>query len=962
MTSSDVLTVSAGPFYEAGCLDVTRITDEDDNVRIEFKNRQGVLVLSRKINKTTNQSYDTYYVYDGFGNLRAVLPPTLSSQIATTGNIDNSLLKKYAYMYWYDVYNRMSAKKLPGVAVVYYAYDGADRIIFSQDGNQRSKNICSFYVYDVFGRECLRGECKKNLDNSGSANISDYSRCYYNGSEDYFGYQVSGISLTSPKILIANFYDNYSFIENSSLNFHSSGYGSPHLFPQGQLTGQIVAKLDGEIPLNYLYSACYYDERNRIIQRCATNVFGKVDVESTKYNFSNQPINIKKEHIDNKGLSHVEFYTYEYDHVGRQTKVMHKYGTSGDVVVIAANTYDELGRLKETKANENSYLKTTYNYNVRSWLTNISNSRFGESLSYNNISSGTKSYNGNISSVYWWTQSSALKNGYVFQYDGLSRLISAKSTFNSAATTNYYNVSVSYDMQGNIMSLIRRGKQDDGTYGEIDHLIYTYNGNQVTHISDSATDPTYNDCFNFVSTMNLVADEYKYDANGNLTKDFNKNISSIEYNCLNLPSKINMKSSSLIDKGTSSIECHYSALGEKLCVVDKKKELLVNPVRSILKGVSLPKDNFIQDSLLIFHPSDSLIVPGGRIVDSRVTYSYCGNYFYEGDSLARVSFDGGYISFTSSGIPKYHFYIKDHLGSVRAVLDANGSVEQYTHYYPFGCIIADKSTNQGLQPYKYNGKELERLYAVNLYDYGARWYDAAMLRWTSVDPLCEQYYETSPYAYCLNNPVKFVDYDGCLTHEYDTNGKLLSNLGGNAIDFIHQYNGDVKIVNTSNGYTNTITRGSRFIKDYQHRSVSTSWLDITKEFLMEKGPKNSLFSDFKGEKKGVFASLTSSNSVYGKALRNDYNSNHDLKRNFVPIKTNKANPYTAIGDIWGQMIGEAALSWYDLGDTILYLLIDSKSNTSLFYHLPFIRNREREENGFGFGNTNQTYIWTEEKK
>ena len=233
-----------------------------------------------------------------------------------------------------------------------------------------------------------------------------------------------------------------------------------------------------------------------------------------------------------------------------------------------------------------------------------------------------------------------------------------------------------------------------------------------------------------------------------------------------------MKSSSLIDKGTSSIECHYSALGEKLCVVDKKKELLVNPVRSMLKGVSLPKDNFIQDSLLIFHPSDSLIVPGGRIVDSRVTYSYCGNYFYEGDSLARVSFDGGYISFTSSGIPKYHFYIKDHLGSVRAVLDANGSVEQYTHYYPFGCIIADKSTNQGLQPYKYNGKELERLYAVNLYDYGARWYDAAMSRWTSVDPLCEQYYETSPYAYCLNNPMKFVDMDGC-NPIYGLNGTFL---------------------------------------------------------------------------------------------------------------------------------------------------------------------------------------------
>ncbi len=70
--------------------------------------------------------------------------------------------------------------------------------------------------------------------------------------------------------------------------------------------------------------------------------------------------------------------------------------------------------------------------------------------------------------------------------------------------------------------------------------------------------------------------------------------------------------------------------------------------------------------------------------------------------------------------------------------------------------VNDKNT----QPYKYNGKELDQLFGVNLYDYGARQYDPALARFTSMDPLAEKYYSISPYTYCLNNPVRFIDPDG----------------------------------------------------------------------------------------------------------------------------------------------------------------------------------------------------------
>ena len=87
-------------------------------------------------------------------------------------------------------------------------------------------------------------------------------------------------------------------------------------------------------------------------------------------------------------------------------------------------------------------------------------------------------------------------------------------------------------------------------------------------------------------------------------------------------------------------------------------------------------------------------------------------------------------------------------------------MEQVTHYYPFGGVIADISTNQALQPYKYNGKELDRMHGLDWYDYGARYYDAALGQFWRFDPLLEKYYPWNPYGYCDNDPIKYIDIEG----------------------------------------------------------------------------------------------------------------------------------------------------------------------------------------------------------
>ena len=137
---------------------------------------------------------------------------------------------------------------------------------------------------------------------------------------------------------------------------------------------------------------------------------------------------------------------------------------------------------------------------------------------------------------------------------------------------------------------------------------------------------------------------------------------------------------------------------------------------------------------------------------------YCSNVIYDRGER-RLLTDEGYVTFAADGTPQYHFYLRDHLGNIRVVFDQAGTAEQVTHYYPFGGVMRE-STNPGLQPYKYGGKELDRTSGLDTYDFGARIYFADRLQWGQMDPLCEKYYSVSPYVYCHDNPVMLVDPDG----------------------------------------------------------------------------------------------------------------------------------------------------------------------------------------------------------
>lgn len=118
-----------------------------------------------------------------------------------------------------------------------------------------------------------------------------------------------------------------------------------------------------------------------------------------------------------------------------------------------------------------------------------------------------------------------------------------------------------YDRNGNILGLQRYGQTSVTDFGLIDNLTFTLNGNRLNRVDDAVTTSAYNGGFEFKDAVKQ-ANEYDYDASGNLTKDLNKGITGIQYNCLNLPSVVTFNDG-------STVTYLYAADGTKLRTVHK---------------------------------------------------------------------------------------------------------------------------------------------------------------------------------------------------------------------------------------------------------------------------------------------------------------------------------------------------------------------------------------------------------
>ena len=672
--------------YAAGQLRVVKRIDEDQHVSYTFTDKQGHILLERQMQGS--EQHDTYYVYNDLDNLCFVLQPMYQS----VSNLD-----QYAFQYKYDNRNRCNWKKLPGASAVSYVYDEADNMIFSQDGKQYASKQWSFYLYDKFHRLAVQGVCSNTNTAAVSNVIVSCTRVNSNSGLGNSGY-TSSFALVSPEVHRVNYYDDYAF--RSLTGFDNAGFPAATIDAKGYVTGSVITVLGSSTKL---YSANYYDFEGRITKTVQGNLLEGYDTTNTVYTFTGKPNTVTHTHTASGKTTRTEVYTYTYDHADRISKVQHSLGSTA--ITLYDATYDNFGRLLTKQYHGTSTNKLTYTYNLRSWLTGISGTRFTQNLYYN-TGVGTAKYNGSISSMTWKSGNESTVRGYKFTYDGLDRVLNATYGETASISTNANRFSenvTGYDKNGNIKSLQRYGQTGASAYGLIDNLTFTLNGNQLSRVDDAVMASAYGGGFEFKDGVKQVG-EYTYDANGNLTKDLNKGITDIQYNCLNLPSAVTFSDG-------STITYVYAADGTKLRTVHK-------------------------------------------IGGATTTTDYCGNVVYENGAQKLLITEEGYITLSDN---KYYYYLKDHQGNNRVVINQSGAVEETNHYYLFGGVFASSTSTQ---PYKYNSKEYDTKKGLNWYDYGARHYDAVLGRFMTVDPLAEKYYSESLYTYCYSNPINCIDPNG----------------------------------------------------------------------------------------------------------------------------------------------------------------------------------------------------------
>lgn len=652
-------TISSSSFYANATVNVKITADEQQQTIKEFKDLFGNVVLKRVL--ISGDSLQTYYIYDSLNLLRAVIQP--EGTVALRNNswvFPAGFSNNWMFLYRYDERKRMVMKKVPGADSVNMLYDQWDRVVLVQDGNLRASHFWLFTKYDQLNRAVVTGQITDTralaaVQTDVTNSAGKFESVSTSATE---GYTLNNTFPSSASYTLTVYttthYDSYA-----NLPSWSSGYSYVNEYginaQNNNLTGQVVATQVRVLGTSIFYrTVSFYDDKYRLIQVTGDNADGGKDRVTKVLSFDGKVTNDYHNHTS-------RFFTtplltqqvYAYDHVDRLITLTHQTATQ-EVVTVSQNVYNEVGqslnkKLHQSSSHPNALQKLDYSYNIRGWLNGINhpiitemgyeeNDLFNLELHYSTgvMPGASIQYNGNITEEILKNGYDETETGYAFQYDQTNRLKSSAwgsyqaSSWNQA---NGFNESgITYDHNGNIQTLNRYM----GSWNIIDSLKYqNYTGNQLGKVADLA--PTNTLTTGFQDKDNGTGYDYTYDLNGNMKSDYNKSISSITYNYLNLPNVITINSQ-------RTITYTYDAAGNKL---------------------------------------QKTILDSGKTTN----YYYAGDYVYRNDTLEFVSHPEGRLRpvriDTTQAISIanlkyiYDYYLKDHLGSVRSVL----TTEQQTDIY-----------------------------------------------------------------------------------------------------------------------------------------------------------------------------------------------------------------------------------------------------------------------------------------
>ena len=758
-------------FYLAN--DLTKIVIKDENWQPssgknhtieQYRDEKNHLILRRTFNDDV--PHDTYYIYNDFGNVSYIVTP---EGVDVFNSNPSSTLNNYTYQYIYDRKARLIERKMPGVGWEYIVYNKLNLPVLIQDQNLRNLNKWVFIKYDAFGKMAYKGIasinqsrlwCQEQVDSNSQNFESRISNpIFIDNTEVYYSNTIFPSSEIT-EMHVINYYDDYNFNwnPNNEFNTHPSEIIS---FDQtlttntsNLITGSKIRILDSD---QWIHEFISYDKFRRPIYATSYREGVKEEVFLNR-DFQGLILNTKKVHYK-VGFNIVEVKNnFSYDKTNRLIEITHQIDNQEEQV-ITKNNYDELGVLTRKDiggtSNSSSLQQVDFKYNIRGWLTDINDvydpeagsfDLFNLKINYNELDYDRllpKQYNGNVAQITWRTVNEDRNTkSYSFDYDDLNRmtraLFSTKDDIsNSWLFERQLEESVNaYDKNGNILSLNRTGPsiQGEGKTEYWDFLTYTYEGNQLKSVTESQLQetrdyvPVPNEGF---IDGNTVGDDYSYDANGNMLVDKNKGITSnIEYNYLNLPTRVNVDGAN-----GGEILYTYTATGEK---IEKRWRASGDQNYSTLSYING----------LIYEKT-----PSGT------------------ESIKQITHQEGYVVADENNSFKYIYTYKEHLGNVRmsySDVNGDGSIDQTeilqeNNYYPFGLQHKGYNNNITLENlYKFNGVEHSQVFNTDLYEMSYRNYNPSIGRFMNFDPLANSpiQVDKSPYAFAWNNPLMFADPSG----------------------------------------------------------------------------------------------------------------------------------------------------------------------------------------------------------
>ncbi|MGC4040324.1 MAG: RHS repeat-associated core domain-containing protein [Flavobacterium sp.] len=575
---------------------------------------------------------------------------------------------------------------------------------------------------------------------------------------------------TAPKnllLLTLNYYDQYGYSGAPGTLPVEVDHQDVLAMPKALPTGSWARVLENPSVIRGQFSHVFYDMKGRPIRNTNQNYLGGFTNTDTTLDFIGKTLFTVTTHKRESTSEETEVTeTYEYTPQDRLERHNHQISEGGSPMEnLGINTYDNLGQLVAKQIGNGSHSPlqiVNYKYNIRGWLKQINDidsltvgtdpeDLFAFKINYNDSIANDiggmvkRLYNGNIAETSWKTKTDNIQRRYGYSYDNLNRLLNSVYQKPDAATpvTNMYNESMTYDKNGNILSLQRNGDYDaDIDEIQIDNLYYEYDANkknQLNKVTDYSNHPKG---FNDAGTANTG---YTYDANGNMVSDPNKGIEIIEYNHLNLPTGIRFP-------GDKKITYLYDATGKKV----RKRVSYGNG--DIMATDYLDGFQYVEGLLIFFpHAEGYVNVTNCRECETHMLYNYVYQY-------------------------------KDHLGNVRLSygLDKENDevkVLEENHYYPFGL----KHTNynyvnrhyapseekpgitrienlppgsQQLYKYKFLDQERQDELGLNWDSFRHRNYDYSIGRFMGIDPVSEEYMSISTYQFAHNNPVWKIEIEG----------------------------------------------------------------------------------------------------------------------------------------------------------------------------------------------------------